>query len=111
INGGTVNFGSQTNAQISSLAGTGGLVLTNMNNQPVTLNVNTIAGNPTSYGGALTGLGTLVVNGSGVLSLTGSNSTAPITLNGSTIDLSANGNGLGTGLFTILGGGLNFGAL
>ncbi|EDY17000.1 autotransporter-associated beta strand repeat protein [Chthoniobacter flavus Ellin428] len=111
INGGTVNFGSQTNAQISSLAGTGGLVLTNTNNQPVTLNVNTIAGNPTSYGGALTGLGTLVVNGSGVLSLTGSNSTAPITLNGSTIDLSANGNGLGTGLFTILGGGLNFGAL
>jgi len=111
VNGGTVNFGTQTFVQVGPLAGSGALVLTNMNNQAVSLLISTNGGNPTSYGGALTGLGTLAVAGTGSLALTGSNSTAGITDNGATIDLSTNGNGLGTGLFTLLAGQVNFGTL
>ncbi|EDY16999.1 autotransporter-associated beta strand repeat protein [Chthoniobacter flavus Ellin428] len=107
-NGGTLNFGSLTAASAGALAGTGNLSLLNNSSQPVTFTVCT-NGASTVYSGTLTG-GTLIMNGTGTLGLSGPGSTANITLNNGTIDLSSSATDLGTGTFTINGGNLYFGA-
>ncbi|MEZ0257652.1 MAG: beta strand repeat-containing protein, partial [Chthoniobacter sp.] len=84
------------------------LFLQNENNLPVSVSVGGNNQNA-SIPGALTGTGTLIKNGTGTLILTATNSTAAITLNAGTLDVSSNSNALGTGVFTINGGTLAFG--
>jgi len=109
-----------TNATFGALSGTANIILQTwntttggdpvINGGAVTL---TVGGNNnnTTYGGALSGAGTLVKAGSGVMTLSGANlNSGGVTVSNGTLQLSGGNNRLFTnGAVTVAGGTLNLG--
>ena len=94
--GGTLSFGTLTSATLGGLKGSQGIALANDSAAAVSLTVGNNNAD-TTYAGALTGIGSLSKNGTGTLTLTGSNAyTGNSGINRGNIVVSGTG-GLNTG--------------
>lgn len=99
---GTLSFGSLSAAVFGGLKGNKTLTLTNNNGGAVAL---TLSGNTTTYSGSINGLGSLIKNGSGMLTLSAANDFAgDTTINGGSISV-ANANALHNSMVNITSGG------
>lgn len=107
---GTLSFGSMTAATFGGLKGSGNLALQNDSSQAVALTVGASNGS-TTYSGNLSGLGSLVKNGAGTLTISGSNGYTGSTQITAGVLALANANALaGTGTVSFTGGTLQYGS-
>ncbi|MEZ0256989.1 MAG: autotransporter-associated beta strand repeat-containing protein, partial [Chthoniobacter sp.] len=110
LNGGTLSYGDLTAVNIGAASGSA-WPTQNEAGLPVAVSVGA-TGISSGLSGTITGTGTLIKTGSGTLTLqTAGTSTAAITLAAGTLNIGFATNVLGSGIFTINGGTVNFGTL
>ncbi len=102
--GGTISFGTLTNATLGGLAGSTNLAINNTTPAGVAVTLNTALGSANTYSGILSGAGSISMNGSGTETLSGASTyTGTTTVNSGTLVLS--GARTGTAGVTTLAGG------
>lgn len=105
--GSMLSFGTPTAATLGALGGDGDIALTNAGSQPVTLTLGSVDG---SYGGELSGGGSIVKAGNGIQQLNLDNTfTGSVTVAGGVLHAGTPG-ALGSGAVTINDGAVDFGS-